>query len=538
MTTLQDPRASAQPLHKSAVASPSHDVHVKTYPLPKSEFMYERCGPWPQPAPDHPMAMAAEVLHLPKSETRDWFWHSGLNYITTLLTKLPRAAMNAWWHGFVTDMDDGLFAELLTTTIYSKYLRRGSLQKHDDLARALGLGDSKDYFVMDFTPMQDIQPYPGMFVSPTVTVFVRDGERGPFRPLGCSVGTLVDGRWQLTVMHADGGSGWQLAKYFALQGAGHVTTLAGHPATHFPYDTVNAITKSAVPMKHTMFKLLFPHLRLALAVDNAVLEGEHSVVSQTRGEIYAPYVAPGSEVRQLVAAGYVGYPHPLSKYAADQEHDPNYAVWTYPLQPREIPSDFGRFLKAYHTTIKDFVREVVTVILSRRGTPQGDEEIEYIRNWAHHISLWLRGFPDANRILQEDAHGDPLLVSAITTYIWDVSVAHSLDHHSFYGLTPRHTPFRMRVAPPVAREVPGFDRKKILNGWDLFKSTLAFEMFFKPHNVVLLEDADYGFTEPALKEAVARFMKALRQTEQDLIAAGVDVQKYAPLSKIATSIQY
>lgn len=518
--------------------SATQHLHNRAFPLPKSDFMYQRSGPWPQPAPDHPMAMAAEVLHLPKSETRDWFWHSGLNYIGTLVSKLPLAISNALFKGYVTDMPDSLFSELLTTTIYSKYLRRPTLQRHDDLAKALGLDAGHEHFVMDFTPMQDIQPYPGMFVAPTVTLWGRDGERGPCRPLGISIGHLEGGVWKHVVLKPEDGDGWQLAKYFVLQGAGHVTTLAGHPATHFPYDTINAITKSAVPMRHVLFKLMFPHLRLALAVDNAVLEGEHSVVSETRGEFYAPYVAPGSEVRQLVAAGYVGYPHPLSKYAKNDPHDPNYPAWTYPLQPREIPSDFGRFLTAYHRTIKNFVREVVAFMMARAGTLEGEEELAYVQIWAHYISLWLPGFPDGKRILERDADGDPVLVSAITTYIWDVSVAHSLDHNSFYGLNPRHTPFRMRVAPPTSKDVPGFDRKKLFNGWDLFKSTLAFEMFFKPHNVVLLEDVDYGFEQPELRQAVARFMQALRDTEQALIKDGVDVEKYAPLSRIATSIQY
>jgi hypothetical protein len=486
------------------------------------------------------MAMAAEVLHPSRSEKSDWMRHSGLTYLLTMLTKLPLATKNALWHGWVTQMDDDLFTELLTTTIYSKYLRPAGLQEGTDHLERFGpQRDDADLFVMDFVPIQDVQPYSGMYVAPTVTLFEREGERGPYRPLGISIGHLAGGEWKHVVLTPGDGDGWSLAKYFVLQGAGHVTTLSGHPATHFPYDTVNAITKSAVPMKHTLFKLLFPHLRLALAVDNAVLEGEHSVVSETHGEFYAPYVAPGAEVRQLVAAGYVGYPHPLSKYAKDKPHDPNYPAWKYPLEPREIPSDFGRFLKAYHRTIKEFVGKVVGFILSRSGTEQGQEELYYIRCWARYNSHWLPGFPDEHQILEEsDDEGHPLLVSAVTAYIWDVSVAHSLDHNSFYGLTPRHTPFRIRMEPPTSRDVPGYDHKKILKGWDLFKSTLAFEMFFKPHNVELIENVDYGFEETELQEYAKEFREALHRTERELIEDGVDVAKYAPLSKIATSIQY
>jgi hypothetical protein len=34
------------------------EAHTHTFPLPRTDFMYLRRGPWPQPAPDHPMAMA------------------------------------------------------------------------------------------------------------------------------------------------------------------------------------------------------------------------------------------------------------------------------------------------------------------------------------------------------------------------------------------------------------------------------------------------------------------------------------------------
>ena len=54
----------------------ANHLHTKAFPLPKSDFMYQRSGPWPQPAPDHPMAMAAEVLHLPKADIdaiNSWF---------------------------------------------------------------------------------------------------------------------------------------------------------------------------------------------------------------------------------------------------------------------------------------------------------------------------------------------------------------------------------------------------------------------------------------------------------------------------------
>lgn len=524
-------------------ASPPNQ-HVKTYPRDRGDFLYNRAGPWPQPAPDHPMAMAAEVLHPAKADKLDWKRTAGRTYFKTMLTSIPRAAYNAYTRGRVEDISDEVFAELLTTTIYSKYLRGTELVPlPPDLRAAVDpLDDRLRHYTMDFTPMQDIAPYDGIWVSPTVTLFSVDPAGGRYRALAIRIGHLDAGtrKWSSIVVTPEDAEAWTLSKYFVLQGAGHVTTLAGHPATHFPFDTVNAITASAVPMDHTLFKLLLPHMRLALAVNHAVLEGGNSVVSETHGEIYAPYSAPGARVRVLVAAGYIGYPHALSSYANSSTPTPAYPKWEYPLVPRalDIPSDFGRVLKAYHETITEFVRKVVAYVLTQPDQRKRDEEIYYIQCWAHYIAHWMPGFPDADRILELDEKGDPYLVSAVTAYIWDVSVAHSLDHRSFYRLHPNRTPFRIRVPPPTSNRIDAVSPRRILHGWDLFKATLAFDMFFQPHNVELLQDVQYGFGNAVLDGAVEDFRRALVETEARLAASGVVVENYIPLGEIATSIQY
>ncbi len=72
----------------------------------------------------------------------------------------------------------------------------------------------------------------------------------------------------------------------------------------------------------------------------------------------------------------------------------------------------------------------------------------------------------------------------------------------------------------------------------MFKSTLAFEMFFKPHAVELLKDITYNFDSDTLRDAEKTFMTDLQKTHQSLIDDGIDVELYAPLDKIACSIQY
>ncbi len=487
------------------------------------------------------MGMAAEVLHPSKFDQDDWNHTARWNYFKALVTKLPLAFYNWFVHSKIDHLPDAEFAWILTTTNYSKFLRRRSA---DDLATTdfghrLGpLDAARQYLSADFTPIQDVQPYPGMYVAPTIVLLARDGERGPSRVLAISIGHLEGSQWRHVVLTPEDVNAWTLAKYFVIQGGAHMVALCGHPATHFPYDTVNAVTQSSVPVKHTLFKLLKPHLRLQLAVDNAVLEGGHSVVSESHGEFYAPFVGTSTEVRQLVAAGYLGYPNPLSKYDPSETPGPAHPRWSYDKAVRDIPSDYGVYLAAYHDTVRRFVRKVVAHILAMKDSEQGREEIYYIRRWAHYIAGWLPGFPDDNEILAPDENGDPRLVMAVSTFIWDVAVAHSLEHWSFGRLGPHRSSFRVRVPPPDSRQAPAYARQQILSGWDMFKCTLAFEMFFKPHNVALLNDVTYDFESETLRAAAGEFIADLAATEQRLIKEGVDMKNYARLEDLASSIQY
>ena len=99
-------------------------THKKCFPLPRTDFMFNREGPWPQPAPDHPMGMAAEVLHPPESEVRDWSRTAGWNCFLAMVTKMPLAIYNWFIHVKVDEISDEFFETRMTTTTYSKYLNR------------------------------------------------------------------------------------------------------------------------------------------------------------------------------------------------------------------------------------------------------------------------------------------------------------------------------------------------------------------------------------------------------------------------------
>jgi hypothetical protein len=87
-------------------------------------------------------------------------------------------------------------------------------------------------------------------VAPTVSLFSRDAS-GRLMPLAIRVRDLL--------LTPEDGEAWELAKYFVLQGAVHELVLVVHPRVHLPMDTVNAISRTALPRTHLLARLLEPH---------------------------------------------------------------------------------------------------------------------------------------------------------------------------------------------------------------------------------------------------------------------------------------
>ena len=137
---------------------------------------------------------------------------------------------------------------------------------------------------------------------------------------------------------------WRLAKYYVLQGANHCMNLIEHARVHFPSDAINAVTATALPKSHIVFKLLNPHARLSLGVNNSVLEGAGSLINRTTWTIYSPFAAPGIEVRRLLPFAWHG-----------KAGNGAYRPFVYPREPRDMPTRYGVFLRKYYDVIYEFV---------------------------------------------------------------------------------------------------------------------------------------------------------------------------------------
>ncbi|MBX3251720.1 MAG: hypothetical protein KF901_31370 [Myxococcales bacterium] len=483
------------------------------------QFLYQRKGPWPQPSPTEPLGTAPEVLHLPWQEKLDWQWHIGLRYMRDVFLCSPAAAFRALRFRELPAIDDAAMADGLTRGLYSRFL---APLDPPDVATFAGAYDPTDgavYYKMDFAPIGEVKPYDGMYVSPTVTLLRRASPTAEtFEVLAIAVGAAR------AVLRPTDGDAWQLAKYFVLQGCSYATLFTEHPNVHFPYDTINAVTKGSIPTHHVLFRLLIPHLRFSLVLDNAVLQSSSSVISESRRTLYDPFTAAASAgLMSFFMAGYKGIPDNSA-----------YPAYQYPSSRDELPlppTKYGAFLRAYFEPFHAFTTAVVATI--------EDDEMGYCEEWARWIQTWIETFPllpfrhvDA----AERERSREKLAFALAVMLWDLTVVHSTDHLNFATDIPVEWKcFRLRVPAPTG---PGatLDRRALSKKVDLFKSHLAHRMFFAPTTVTRLVDVKYGFETNALRAARNAFFEQLRAVDAGL--AGQGIPRFMALDEMAASIQY
>jgi len=453
------------------------------------------------------MGEAPEVLHLPPEEIADWKCHIGLRYTANLVTYWPCAIEYAACNQGVPVPDDAAFGRMLLTTLYTRFLTPLDEVDRQTFAEHLKSGGpDTTFWKIDFSAMGMVQPLVGTYVSPTVTLVRQDGERASRRVVAVAIRRLV-------VTPADGPS-WELTKAYVLQGAAYHVLFVVHPALHFPFDTINAITKSAVPKGHLLFKTLFPHTRFTLVLNNAVLEGRASVVNDhAQQTLFDPLTADADKgLKSLFSAGYVGIPGNSA-----------YPAFDYQLEPRRLPpSEYGDFLSAYYAPILVFCRKVAYAILRE------DPRDRWVVRWARYIRSWITGFPE-----EQLMHDPEVLGGAMARYLWDVTVGHGTDHENFasdVSVTSKY--LRIRVPPPQKLGMAPFDPGSLYTRNDTFRAAMAEKMFFGPTTVTRLMNTIYDFSSPELIKAVQTFHADMRATDAGLSRV------YMALDDLPASIQY
>lgn len=434
--------------------------------LAADQFLYQRKGPWPQPSPSYPMEHAPEILYIPPVETLLWNQAIGSRYFKTLTFYPGGAAANAVAGSQLPIPTDAEFVRMMTNSVHARCLKNVK-------------GNT---WVSSFTAMYKIADatMPGTFAAPVNCVFTRDANQ-----FSCSyIEVHNNPSTPLNVRPSD--PAWNLAKAYALQGASYIGLFVVHPALHFPMDTVNAITKTAVPHTHPLFQLLSPHNSYALAVNNAVLETEDGVLSiNPPGTWFDPLTATGLVIKRMFGAGYAGLP----------EYPDLYPRYDYMKPWMDSSIDYGRCLALYFQPFLDFCTTVADEILSASPSDTSDT---YVERWANYISANLHGFPDGVEIFKPAESGRPITPQAPGPAGTNMAAWKFL---------------RLRIPPPEKLS-DGADVKlecDVCDPDDLYRAEMAEEMFFKsatlPPNLV---DTTYAFTSPHLLQAQLKFHADLK----------------------------
>lgn len=475
-------------------------------PYTKADYLYQRMGPWPQPSPGHPQGQAPGVVHIPPAEQRRWQRKIGNRYLFDFLTYWPVALFKAFQQRTYPEISDDRFNTLMTTGINARYLV-DTLDPPDreHFAPILDASPGDRFLKIDLTPISAVRPYKGMYVGPSVVLVREPTAGGPLAVAALWIGDKL-------ITPADRNA-YDLAKYFVLQGAAYGILFTVHPNLHFPFDTINAVTKTALPTKHLLFKLLSPHLDFQLALDNAVLNSPRSIVSNSKSTLYDPFTARADDgLMNFFIAGYAGVPGNSA-----------YPPYTYAMRPKPVYGPYGRFLDAYYKPYFDFAKTV---------TDRIDRNDPLVLEWARYIAMWIPGFPNEQQIMVGDN-----LAAAAAGFMWDVTIGHAADHTAYVeGSSIAEKCFRLRVPPPASAQIDPVDRRHLAKPGDLFRGYLAERLFFRPKNVSRLLDVKYDFNDGSLIAASNRFFQDLREVELELRDEGVPL--YARIGEAPASIQY
>ncbi|MEI7421306.1 MAG: hypothetical protein WCK18_04400 [Prolixibacteraceae bacterium] len=468
------------------------------------KYLYDRKGPWPQPSPSHPFGEAPAVVHVPDEERKAWFWNIGLRYIRNTLFYWPTALYKAWKNPTWEILSDEIFCDQILTTPLAKFLNPVIDNNLQIVFKSLL--DKKDantkYYVADFICMKEVVPFKGLYAASTVVLLSRKENEYRLNLHGIYIYET-----DLLTTPLDG-QAWDLAKNYAMMGATYRILLSTHPILHFPFDSINAITKTSLPVDNTVFKLLFPHFQFTLTLNDSVLESRNSPVANDQKYLYTGFCGPQEGLLTLLVSGYHGI-----------EGNSSYPPFTWTILPGEIHSEYNDFLMIYYNAFKKFTDEVVKHI--------PDNEFEDIKKWADYISIWLPGFPNGTEIFKGGN-----LSGTLAKVMWDLSVAHATDHHAYGTIPINRMPLRMRVPPPATKN-DTFKVKDQARLKDVFKYALEWKLFFNDWTVTRLVDVDYQFETAELQKLQSNFLQDLAEVDKTM-----PVKKYMELKDISISIQF
>lgn len=479
--------------------------------LVPNKFMYKRQGPWPQPSPSHPTTCADEVLNIPTDEALYFDLYIGRRYLQAMSDYPPCAARYVLGTPSTWRPQTPEFETIMYTTLYTRFLTTLSDTDKSRLTAA-SIPYTSQTMKYDFTAMNLLQPLPGTYCAATVVIV--DTSQPVWKtvciflsPVSATIGPIQPPPANMTVIKPTDPA-WTLAMVFAMQGAAYHVLFVVHPALHFPTDSVNAITKTAVPIAHPLFQLLYPHSTYQLALDNGVLESAASVVNdEAHGTRFDPLTAEAYNLKRLFGAGFSGLGADGYDPNAYPAYDYSNPVMGFASSAYGNPVAYGTWLANYFGPFMSFCKAVASVLVTN---PLSNPYAKYVTRWARYVNVHVPGFPNETQILDRDT-----LAKTLAIYMWNNSVAHGGDHYSFtYHISVVEKCLRIRVPAPTSASEPD-PGAPIFTPDDLARAALCQWMFFHPWAVnPTLSQTQYNFADQALFDASTAFQSSLKQVDR------------------------
>lgn len=455
----------------------------------------------PGPSPRSAQSLYPTVLRVPTADYQAFLREVVTRYEQTVKTFWPKAMLRAARAPHPRPVSDQRIAEMLWHSVAATMLTR---EIDEEAAQAFApifdAEGARSWLVCDLTSLRNVRGkmLPGLHSAPSRVLLEEAGELPVVRAID------LDG----VLLRPTDGAAWELGKLFVRQGLSHTCIMARHPRNHFPYDTVNGVTRRTLPADHVVRQLLEPHFYIHLALNFGVLYSDRSVARNNQKEIYAPFATTEAGQFGMLRAGWKGIRGSV--------------VWKpyrYPLGPVPVIGPYGDFCRHYVDVIRQHVARVLAGV---------DPTEPHILRWADEIAMHLPGFPSAIRILEPG-----MLQAAVTSVIAGVSVLHTAEHYTYSGLPVEDIPLRLRIPAPTSARHPGFRYEDVTTRRDVFRHHMAREMFFKVFPVRRLKDVEYRFHSAQHQRAADLFNGELAQASRKLPG-----REYVPLDMLAASLQY
>lgn len=446
-------------------------------PAPRLPFGVK--GPWPQ-EPVLGSSFYKPVLNISREEEFNHLKYNVLRYLGQATTTLPRAVLEALSKPRVEPMRDQDLEFLLQDTAMGQFIVQGLDPADVQAFSHLLERDPESYYKVDFSIVGGLEKLDEAFlVEPSVVLMDRDPQ-GRFKLKAIQVGQEV-----LEPSHTHA---WELARYCVMQNAAQLMVTIWHPRLHFPCDSVHAITLSVLPDGHPIKNLILPHTPLTLGLHKAVIHHRRSVLHNNQREIYTPFPCTTQGIHAGVERGREGVPGNRSF--------PAYR-WGEDLPGLHVP--YGHYRQQWADAFFDLCRGVLADI-----TPQD----RHVAAWADHIADFVPGFPDSSAIFEGDT-----LAEAVSTWMRNVTVFHTADHHSYSNIPLQWAPLRLRHPSPHP-QMGRVDLDALVSREDYLRHVLANELFFKPTVVFRLSEVQYKVAPGAPQQAVDHFWQEVARLDE------------------------